>query len=413
MNNIKTNSAIVLGTILQWYQFSLYAVLSPIIAVSFFPKNQPYIALISTWLTFGLAWLFSPLGGIIFGYIGDKYGRKSALMGSMLVMIISTSTIAFLPKYQTIGAFSPIILALSLALQGLSASAEYNAASVYLVENAKPRFKALFGCLPNISNSAGMMLGASIGSFFTASYMPPEAWRVPFFVSGITAILCYYLRSNMKNYTFIKNKSGSLRGELNICSLPSLQALILAAYNGITSWGVYVWGTSLMVSHGLSISKSSLVISVGLLLDIIIEPVAGLVASKVGNTKLFLLWSTPFALCMPSLFSGLASGSFTTSLISMIAITFLLSPPTAMINSIVIMKLTEKSRALNLGVSWNIGMTIFGGTAPLVCTLLLHQFHSPAIVGTYLSLAIIFGIIIVWYLSNKESFKKLENFNIT
>ncbi|APS49382.1 MFS transporter [Piscirickettsia salmonis] len=236
MNNIKTNSAIVLGTILQWYQFSLYAVLSPIIAVSFFPKNQPYIALISTWLTFGLAWLFSPLGGIIFGYIGDKYGRKSALMGSMLVMIISTSTIAFLPKYQTIGAFSPIILALSLALQGLSASAEYNAASVYLVENAKPRFKALFGCLPNISNSAGMMLGASIGSFFTASYMPPEAWRVPFFVSGITAILCYYLRSNMKNYTFIKNKSGSLRGELNICSLPSLQALILAAYNGITSW---------------------------------------------------------------------------------------------------------------------------------------------------------------------------------
>lgn len=373
-NSLKEPLAIIIGTVFQWFDFSLYSCLSGKLASSFYPVSLPYsLSILMIWISFAVGWLFAPIGGIVFGYIGDIYGRKNALTLSIILMSSASLMITILPTFQIIGVWAPIFLLVSRSLQGLSSSAEYNGATIYLIERAPKHLKTFAGCLPNICNSAGMILGFLAGEVFSKNNLPAWSWRIPFLFSFIGLISAYKLRCKIEEeenniFLSIKKKlSNNLKQVKKIIFI-----IVLAAYNGVTSWGIYLWLSVLLKYFYISNEQATIVVLLGLILDIMFEPLAGLLTKYIPEKKIFLIFSFLFFIILYPALKLFQQGDFYLDLIVMTLITFFLSSATAMINKIVVQSIDKEIRYIFLGSFWNIGMTLFGGTTPVILSLFLH-----------------------------------------
>lgn len=398
---------VVTGTVFQWFDFALFSTVSGKLAQNFFPATLPHTyAVMMVWIFFAAGWVLSPLGGMIFGYIGDQFSRKTALRISIMLMSLASISIAILPSYEKIGVFASVILALTRMLQGLSSNAEYNGATIYLIEKVPTQYKPLFGCLPNISNSAGMILGFFAGTLFTSQIMPDWCWRIPFVLAFMGLICSYRLRKRILPTRWTRKKIITKTNMLKLLKNSPIP-ITLAAYNGVTSWGIYVWGASLLRYYGLTTPQASSVILIALIVDIILEPITGVFAIKLDNKKIFLGWTTLLIFSFYPLITLIKYGNFYLDLACMILITILLSPPTAMINSIVTETFAEKYRYFGMGTFWNIGMTVFGGTTPIVLSFILHQSKSLNLeyIAAYIILFLLIALITVWFYGKKKIFK--------
>jgi MHS family proline/betaine transporter-like MFS transporter len=168
----KTITAAMSGNILEYYDFTLFVYLTPIIGPLFFPSEDKVISLIAGLGTYALGYFIRPLGGIFFGYIGDTFGRKNALTLSIFLMAISTCLMGCLPTYQAIGPTAPILLILLRLMQGLSAGGEYNGAAIFTVENVKPKGAGFAGGIITSSSAIGGLAGSAMAMIVTLPFMP-------------------------------------------------------------------------------------------------------------------------------------------------------------------------------------------------------------------------------------------------
>ena len=190
----------MLGNGLEWYDYALYGQLSFVFAEIFFPSNDASVSLIMTYLTFAVGFVFRPLGAVIFGRIGDKFGRKKALVSSMILMAVATGCLGLLPTYETIGIFAPILLILIRILQGLSLGGAFSGSMSYVVEHAPPGYRARAGSVTVLSLVIGFLAGSLVATA-VSSAMSPEAfhdwgWRLPFFIGVLIGFVGYYIREH-------------------------------------------------------------------------------------------------------------------------------------------------------------------------------------------------------------------------
>jgi MFS family permease len=163
----------------------------------FVPKSDPVVGTLLSFLTFGVGFVFRPLGGIIFGILGDRYGRKPVLVATLLMIGLGTTAIGFLPTYSQIGVWAPILLVAMRIVQGLGAGAEYGGAVIYLVENAPANHRGFWGGFAPLGVSVGNLLAA--GAFALVSMLPHDAlmswgWRLPFLASFVLILVGLYVR---------------------------------------------------------------------------------------------------------------------------------------------------------------------------------------------------------------------------
>lgn len=211
-------TACVSGTLLEWYDFMLFGIFSPIISHLFFPSNNHIASLLATFGTFALGFLSRPIGAIIMGNRGDKKGRKSTFLISLVLMIIPSILIGLLPTYQTIGILSPILLIIFRIVQGISLGGESSGAITYLAEYAKGKERSLLSALPLLSGHAGILLSSLLG-FGLTSYLSEDAlhswgWRLPFLLTIVLGAISFYLRTRMQETTIfqeLKNKKTTAR----------------------------------------------------------------------------------------------------------------------------------------------------------------------------------------------------------
>lgn len=200
----KVNRKVVisgmLGNGLEWYDYALYGILAPIFSSLFFPSDDRFMSLIATYLTFAVGFVFRPLGAVIFGRIGDTYGRKKALVTSMVMMACATGCLGLLPTYAMIGWFAPALLILIRIIQGISLGGAFSGSMSYVVEHAPANRRATIGSVTMLSLVFGFLLGTLIATL-TSSLMSEAdfeswGWRLPFFVGVLIGFVGHYIKEH-------------------------------------------------------------------------------------------------------------------------------------------------------------------------------------------------------------------------
>jgi len=195
---VRVIIAASIGSALEWYDFFLYGTAAALVfGELFFPKSDPLIGTLLSFLTFGVGFVVRPIGGIVFGIMGDRYGRKPVLVATLLMIGVGTTAIGLLPTYAQIGYWAPVLLVALRVVQGLGAGAEYGGAVIYLVENAPPKHRGFWGGFAPLGVSVGNLLAA--GAFALVTMLPREelmawGWRVPFLASLLLIAIGIYVR---------------------------------------------------------------------------------------------------------------------------------------------------------------------------------------------------------------------------
>lgn len=299
-------TATLIGTSVEWYDFGIYSTAAALVFPKlFFPEISPALGLLSSFATLAVGSLGRPLGAILFGHIGDRYGRKHALIGSLLLMGVSTFLIGVLPSYAVAGALAPALLLVIRVLQSLAVGGEWGGAVLYAVENAPPHRKALYGSFPQIGDGIGFFLATGV---FTLASMPGHdallawTWRIPFLLSSVLVLTGLVIRSRLEESPEIKEALREERAEGGVAAkLPLLDVargswrtwLLATGAFLVTIGGFYVIVTFMSayaVSHlGFTDAQTSAAGMFASVVVIVFTPLTALLGDRFGVRRVTLV----------------------------------------------------------------------------------------------------------------------------
>jgi MFS family permease len=298
----KVAAASFVGAFLEWYDFNLYAVATPLVfAKLFFPASDPLTANLLAFVTFGVGFVFRPIGGIVFGHFGDRIGRKATLVATLLTIGLATFCMGLLPSYAAIGVGAPILLIALRVIQGFGLGGEFGGAATLIAENAPPGRRGFWGSLPQMGGPCGFLLGTALMALFTG-VLPGSAflawgWRVPFLISIALMVAGLVIRLKIletpafRQMTEQGARSGFPLGEV-IRRYPKnlLLAIIARLAEGGSSQVFLVFvvaylTTSVGISAGISVAGVALYNAV----SIVIIPVFGTLADRVGLRRIYII----------------------------------------------------------------------------------------------------------------------------
>jgi MHS family shikimate/dehydroshikimate transporter-like MFS transporter len=389
-------SAIV-GTAVEWYDFYLYATAAAVIFNKiFFPSYSHLVGTLLAYSTFAIGFFVRPLGGIVFGRLGDRIGRKRVLVITLLLMGASTTAMGLLPTYSQVGILAPILLALLRAVQGFGSGAEYAGAVLMSIEYAPPDRRGLFGAIPYIGVAAGLLL--SLGSFSWASNLPAAqfdswGWRVPFLLSSLVVAFGILLRSTLHEtpvFDLLKQ-----RGQTSTSPIRDL--FKVARREIFCAWGARLGDNSLAyiyesfvivyVTQQLGIAKPRIMgaLMASAAAQFITVPFFGWVSDRVGRKPVYL---------GGALLSGLFVFPFFTMLRAQS--TFLLYAAVFAVSAVAKIMMTSaqsawfaemfpsRLRFTGFTLAREVTSPISGGIAPIIATALLAAGNgSPHLVAWY------------------------------
>lgn len=385
------------GNILEWYDFVIYGYFASEFAKLFFPTSDPAVSLILSFLTFAVGFFTRPLGALFLGYVGDRKGRKPALLLSIILMAIPSFFMIFLPTYETIGLLAPLILALLRLLQGFSAGGEYTTSVAFLLEHSPPNRRALWSSVNLFGAIAGILLGSLVATFLyhllDKATIQSYGWRLAYLPTIFLALIGYLIRKHTyETPAFLREKLSPLKGFpllLAIREFPRsfFLALLLSMVQGVAFYTLFVYLPTYF-SRYLSLSSDKALLSNTLamaMLNVLILPCAYL-ADRYGRRPLFLFSLTLYTFLSILLNKLILSGSFSSILIAHL----IFATISGFFMSILPVTLAElfpvKVRATSFAVLYNLSLALFGGTAPMLATYFIEKKGFLLFPGTYLAL---------------------------
>ncbi len=416
MIDIKTKKKMyfagLIGEIMEWFDFTVYGFFALIIAVNFFPSENHFVSVVATFAAFAIGFLMRPLGGLFFGYIGDKYGRKKVLTTSMFLMAIPSLIIAITPTFSTIGIFAPLILILMRMLQGLSVGGEHTGSVIYLTELSSREDRAFSAAVPFIGTILGVLLGSLIGvtifSIFSHNSIVEWAWRIPFFLGVLVAIVGMIIRKYLpESYTPDEEKQEAMPiAEVFKNHLSSfIKVFFLNITFAVGFYTVFIYNPIWMQKF-LHVSKSySLEInSISLIFAIIAMLLASYFSNKVGRKPILLLSTAGLTLFSYPLYELMLSDVIEHALIGQASFAILIGMFMGVIGVVMVELFKKSIRMSAVGVAFNLSFAVFGGTAPMIATWLIHTTHDNLSLAWYLSLSAFISFLTA--LTIKETYKK-------
>lgn len=395
----KTFFAGMVGNILEWYDFVVYGFLAAIIGKLFFPSGNATVELLKSFAVFAVGFLMRPVGAIIFGYIGDKFGRKKALTISIVMMAISTTAIGLLPTYETVGILAPVLLVLLKLIQGLSVGGEYTTSVSFLVEYAPQDKRGFYGSVGILGAVLGILLGSASGAFIT-KVLSEDAlyswgWRVLFFTGVILGLVGYYIRKHIDEtpkfleleYEELKSKS-PLKELFTKGRSQLLKTFALSTFQAVGFYIIFVYIAShLSVFVKFPKSVALTINTVSMIILFLLIPVFGFLSDKYGR-KPFILFSTFFTLILAyPLFSFISSGSFENALIGQVVFAVIVAGFMAILPTTLVEIFPTEIRNSGYSIGYNLPFAIFGGTSPLIATYLIKETGNLASPAYYLMFA--------------------------
>jgi MHS family proline/betaine transporter-like MFS transporter len=377
----------MLGNGLEWYDYALYGHMSLILADLFFPGSDPSIRLINTYLTFAAGFIARPLGAILFGRLGDKYGRKRALVLSMILMAIPTGCIGLLPTYAQIGIMAPILLLIIRILQGFSLGGAYSGSISYVVEHAAPDKRSLTGSVIKYSLVIGFLLGSFV-STVTASVLSPEdfhswGWRIPFILGVGIGLVGFYIRQHGEESPVYEKA----KKEGTLSATPVRDALLGHPGAMLRAFMIYIFVTIpfyalaiYMIAYnkkqlGLSEEQSLLINTCAMASMMLLLYPAARIADRIGR-KPVLLGAIVAMLCtLYPAFLAMQTGAFASILIAQCVLTAILGWYLAPIPAILVELFPTSVRYTGMSLAYNC-CAIIGGFTPSAAAWLMRETHS-------------------------------------
>jgi MFS transporter, MHS family, proline/betaine transporter len=367
------------GNVLEWYDFALFGFFAQQIGTHFFPAGDPTASLLAAFGTFAAGFLMRPVGGALFGWVGDRFGRKQALMWSVLAMAIPSFCIGVLPGAATIGLAAPVLLLLFRLLQGMAVGGEYMASAVFLVEGSPPGRRGWMGSWGPLGAFAGTLLGSAAGAIVNAS-MSPEAvlaygWRIPFIVGIAVGLGGLAIRRHYVERVPHQPPSKSPLGEAfrsHWRTMLHLVSLTAALSVGFYTTFVYA-ATWLSQVVGVPARTALGVNTLAMGFALLVIPAAGVASDRLGRRTVLVVAAGALALLAYPLMSLMARGQMGGIIAGEIGLAVLVGVISGAMPATMAELAPWRVRCTVLSVAYNIGMALLGGTTPLVAAWLVAR----------------------------------------
>jgi MFS transporter, MHS family, alpha-ketoglutarate permease len=367
-----------IGNLVEWYDFYAYSAFALYFASSFFPGSDPVVQQLNAALLFALGFIIRPVGGWLFGHLGDHYGRKNSLMLSVLLMCFGSLVIAVTPTYASIGVAAPIMLGVARMVQGLSLGGEYGTSATYLSEVADPRHRGFYSSFQYVTLIGGQLSAILVlllleQVFLTGDQIRAWGWRIPFVIGAMLAVIALLMRSNLHetgHFVAAKAVATAAKRENSLKALLRYPRAVLMVV-GLTMGGTtafYTYTTYmqkfLKLSVGLSDTQTTMVTAGSLVFALILQPIYGALSDRIGRKPLLIWFGFMGTVCTIPLLYALQSTKSAFVAFLLIAAAWLIVAGYTSINAVVKAELfPTKVRATGVGVPYAITVSIFGGTA--------------------------------------------------
>ncbi|WP_367038693.1 glycine betaine/L-proline transporter ProP [Streptomyces sp. Je 1-332] len=423
-------TAAALGNTMEWFDFGVYAYLAGTIGKVFFPSSSPGAQVVATFATFAAAFLVRPLGGLVFGPLGDRIGRQKVLAATMIMMAASTFAVGLLPSYASIGFAAPLLLLVCRLVQGFSTGGEYAGATTYIAEYAPDQRRGFLGSWLDFGTFVGYSLGSGLVTVLTLTLgtdgLESWGWRIPFFIAGPLGLIGLYMRLKLEETPAFQQEAASAaaeretvsergeddpveqarqsgKGRLKEIFTRHWQAVLICMglvllYN-VTNYMVTSYlPTFMTVTLGESDTTAQLLVLGTMLLVALAITTVGRSSDRWGRRPMFMGGSIALiALAIPAFLlireGGILLPAFGCAILGLLLVCFA-GTAAATLPAL----FPTRLRYGALSIAYNISVSLFGGTTPLLASFLVEKTGNTLVPAFYLMVAGAIGLVSTFFL---------------
>ncbi|WP_163701088.1 MFS transporter [Mycolicibacterium agri] len=394
-----------IGNAVEWYDFAIYGFLATFIAANFFPAGDDTAALLNTFAIFAAAFVMRPLGGLVFGPLGDRLGRQRVLAIVILLMSGSTLAMGLLPTYEAIGVAAPLLLLFLRCLQGFSAGGEYGGGACYLAEFAPDERRGVTVTFIAWSGVVGFLLGSVTVTLLQTvlgdAAMDSYGWRIPFLIAGPLGLVGLYIRLRLSDTPAFEALAASdevaaspLQEALQTAWRPILQVIGIMIIFNVGYYVVFTYLPTYFIKT-LQFSKATAFVSITiacLVAIVLILPLAAL-SDRIGRRPLLVAGSVGFVVFVYPLFLLLNSGSVLGAIVAHAALAAIESAYIAVAVSTGVELFSTRVRYSGFSIGYNVCVAAFGGTTPYMVAWLTGSTGNNLAPAFYVVAAAVISLI--------------------
>ncbi|MEU6263264.1 MFS transporter [Saccharopolyspora shandongensis] len=393
----RLTAATVIGNTIEFYDFNVYGTLTAVVfGRLFFAAGDPALGVFLAFATFAVGFIARPVGGVVFGHFGDKYGRKHMLVLSMLTMGVATTLMGFLPTYAQAGAIAPVALVVLRFVQGFGIGGEWGGAITLMIESAPKRRRGFYGAAVQTGNALGIILATgmvtSLFLLLTPEQIDAWGWRVPLLFSVVLVVIGLIIRSKVEESpAFVENKQAESTSRAPL--LETLRyhyrmvLLAIGMYVAVAAFGFTqgVFFTSYLVNDihfaAATATMVNLVAAVG---NLIATLIGGAVSDRIGRRNAYIIGGALVIVGAPAMFAAGATGNLPLILVVMFltgAISgFVYGAQAALFFEL----FPARVRYTGVSVGFQIAAVLGGGLTPLLAATLTRATGSTAPTAVYI-----------------------------
>ena len=415
---IKTVATSMTGIVFEWYDYALFGYFAPIIGKLFFPSEDKMAEIIAAFGAYAAGFIMRPLGGVIFGHMGDRIGRKKALVITIMLMAIPTTMIGLLPTYESIGVVASVLLVIVRMLQGISIGGNYGGGITFITEHTEPKKRGLLGGFSVTGCLTGILLGSATAALFshllTEQQLYDWGWRVPFLIGIGVCFVGLYMKARIPESPHFEAEkevghiSESPAKEVVTKYKKPLAAMVFTTMlHDLSFYVLFVYMTTYLTSV-LSVPKETAftINTVNLVAVIALTLGAAWLSDKIGRKRVMAISATLFILGTYPLFLLLNSQDTTVIMLAQLAFAIAVGGYFGPLPALMVEAFPTHIRYSAISITVSISGPLFGGTAPFIVSKLISWTGSNYVPAFYLIGGAVMSLIALRFVQTpKENFE--------
>lgn len=394
--------ASAIGNAVEWFDYGVYAVVASTIADQLFDGSRA-----ATFLGFAVSFLFRPLGGFVWGPLGDKIGRKRVLAMTILLMSASTLCVGLIPSHDQIGIWAGVLLFFFRMIQGFSAGGEYGGAATFMAEYSPRAKRGFYGSFLEIGTLVGLASGAAfvliLGQFITSAQMDSWGWRVPFFVAAPLGLIGMYLRSRMEDTPIFQELEQQQEQEQEVTGVyrtlfgnylrPMLVMVGMVVAVNVVNYTLLSYSPAYFEDRlDMSENQALVAVIIGQLLMACSLPFLGRLSDRIGRKPFWLFSTAATGIVAVPMYILMGTGP-AGAIIGFAVIGLLYAPQLATISATFPAMYPTAVRFAGVALAYNVSTSLFGGTAPYANDALIDATGSDIVPAYYTIAACVVGFV--------------------